>query len=781
MPQNAETSQSRIIPAVITGFVLILIAVSVSWLISTHQMNNLSQVIETSRIIARKMDIVASMTEMARTRARLTMQMVYTDDLFERDDINMTLSTKATEFAQLRQQLIGLGLNQQELKILDQQGEYIAKALTKQREAADLAISMEESDRELAAQIVIHEVYPDQNMIVDYFMTLLELQKAELDVIAEQSVNSLDRFKQFNLAAVALIFVAVIAVVIFMLSSIRRIENQLVHEKEKAQVTLRSIADGVITVNKTGEIDYLNQVALDYLEHIESQLVGCRIDSIFSKQAEPEEQKICDVIKRLLDGQGVIKEVNDVHFRLMNDSQRILSGNISPIVDIHHQVSGVVISFSDITKSHELLQKIKHQAAHDSLTGLYNRRAFEEKVKQMLDLYEGDVNHAFCIIDLDQFKIVNDSAGHGAGDELLRQLATVMKPVVRKTDLLARLGGDEFGAFLSDVTPNEAISIAEKMLEAIQSFGFYWQDNIFRVGASIGIVSVPAEVVDYEYLFRAADQACYVAKNEGRNRIHLMPLNAELLFKKVEESERLQYLTQTLENGQFHLYGQSIEPLSQRVEGRKHMEVLLRMKDKDDKVIAPMAFIPMAERYGLMADIDSWVLKQVCQHILQTPADDTIYAVNLSGQTLSSRDRMNDMVVTITEQQVPAGRLCLEVTETVAIANLEIASKYMSALREYGCYIALDDFGSGLSSFSYLSTLPLDYIKIDGVFVTSMMRDEASTVMVEAIHKIADKMGLFTIAEFVEDQDAVDCLKSIGIDMAQGFFFDNPSELISPK
>ncbi len=205
------------------------------------------------------------------------------------------------------------------------------------------------------------------------------------------------------------------------------------------------------------------------------------------------------------------------------------------------------------------------------------------------------------------------------------------------------------------------------------------------------------------------------------------------------------------------------------------------MKDKDGHIIAPMAFIPIAERYGLMADIDSWVLKRVCRQILENPDDEAIYAVNLSGQTLSSRDRMNDMLKFITDQQIPAGRLCLEITETLAIANLEIASKYMSALREYGCYIALDDFGSGLSSFSYLSNLPLDYIKIDGVFVKSMLQDEASTVMVEAIHKIADKMGLYTIAEFVEDQDAVDRLNKIGIDMAQGFFFDKPKELISPQ
>jgi diguanylate cyclase (GGDEF)-like protein len=764
----------------VTGFALISLAIVTFWLISAQQMKHVTGVLTESGRIAKKMDIVASMTDVARTRTRLTMQMIYTDDIFDRDDISILLNAKATEFAVFRQQLIELGVTRQEQYILDEQVVYIQYSLERQRLAADMALGDTQQDRDKAADIILNEVYPSQSVVVDYFMKMLKLQKAQLDGLAGGSLSRLKTNSSFNKLVLLLIFIGLLSIILFMLKNIRRIESQIVLEKEKAQVTLRSIGDGVITVNDKGEIEYLNQVALDFIDETSSHLVGRYVNEIFDKSFQNSQLLICDCIHHVLQDGGPLEETSDILFSLINKPSLTLKANVSPIVDVHHKVSGVVISFHDITESQALLKKIQHQASHDALTGLLNRRAFEEKVNQMLELFDSGNNHAFCILDLDQFKIVNDSAGHAAGDELLRQLAKVMQPVLRKSDLLSRLGGDEFGVFLSNVTSDEALKITEKLLTAVQSFGFYWEDNVYRVGVSIGMINVPGEIIDYEYLYQAADSACYIAKNEGRNQIHLMPIDGDILHKKAEESELLQYLTKTLKEQQFYLYGQNIQPISPRAEGRKHIEVLLRMKDKYGTIISPMAFIPLAERYGLMANIDIWVLGQVCQLINSTPLDDTVYAVNLSGQSLSSKEHMKEMLMTFLDYQIPPGRLCLEVTETVAIANLDSASNFMATLRDHGCSIALDDFGSGLSSFSYLKTLPLDYIKIDGVFVKSMDDDKSSSIMIEAIHNVGKKLGLFTIAEYVETESSVIALKEIGIDMAQGYYFDKPHELISP-
>ncbi len=766
--KSVKNTQSKILPVVAFGFALVFVAVFTFWFISAQQIKHVTAVLTQSGIIAKKMDIVASMTDVARSRSRLTMQMIFTDDIFDRDEISLLLDTKATEFALSRKELLDLGITEHERILFEKQAVYIRSSLKNQRLAADLAMGNQQ-DRKKAADIILNEVYPRQSIVVDYFMEMLNFQKAQLDSISEKSLSRLQTNSSFNRLVVLLIFVGLAGIILFMLKNIRRIENQIVLEKEKAQVTLRSIGDGVITVNNRAEIEYLNQVALDFIDETASHLVGRHVNELFVENRQKHQLLISDRIKHVLKGEGQLEESSEILFSLVNKPEQTLKANVSPIVDVHHKVSGVVISFHDITESQALLKKIQHQASHDALTGLLNRRAFEEKVIQMLDIYESGSNHTFCILDLDQFKIVNDSAGHAAGDELLRQLAKVMQPVLRKSDLLSRLGGDEFGVFLSNVTANEALNIVEKLLTAVQSFGFYWEDNVYRVGASIGMINVPGEIIDYEYLYQAADSACYTAKNEGRNQIHLMPIDGDILNKKAEESELLQYLTKTLKDQQFYLYGQIIQPISSRVEGRKHIEVLLRMKDEHGEIISPMAFIPLAERYGLMANIDIWVLEQVCNLINETPLDHTVYAVNLSGQSLSSKDHMKEMLVKFLNLKIPPGRLCLEVTETVAIANLDSASHFMETLREHGCYIALDDFGSGLSSFSYLKTLPLDYIKIDGVFVKSMDDDKSSSIMIEAIHNVGKKLGLFTIAEYVETESSVIALKEIGIDMAQGY------------
>ena len=749
-------------------------------MVSNRLLTDISDQILRSRDIAAKMDIVASMTEVARTRSRLTMEMVYTDDIFDRDEIGIKLNSKATEFSLLRQRLIDLGLDIDEEAILANQRSFIENALSNQRRAADLALSTQEQDRKRAAEIVIKEVYPQQGVIIDHFMQLLEMQKYQLDRIADETQKKIGVNKRIEFLLIVLLLGVSAAIIVFMLRSIKRIEGQLVIEKEKAQVTLGSIGDGVITINKDGQIKYLNQAAEEIVGKSTESLQDLSIFELFEPWTYDDTIPVSQILEDMLCGRHDAESFSGIRAKFRHQPDRVIKVSIAPIIDLQQAVSGVVISFHDITDSQALMDRIQFQATHDALTGLLNRRAYEEKVIQMLNLYNFETSHSFCIIDLDQFKIVNDSAGHAAGDQMLRQLAEVMKPILRRSDLLSRLGGDEFGLFLSNVSPTEAIKITEKLLNAIQAFGFYWDNNVFRVSASIGMVNITSDIIDYEYLYRAADSACYVAKSEGRNQIYLLPLDAEMLEKKSHESDLLQYLTMVLEHGKFHLYAQEIKPISDRVKRRQHAEILIRMIDKQGEIIPPMAFIPIAERYGLMAKIDLWVLSQVCEYILANSGDKTLYAVNLSGQSLSSKEVMREMLEMVTNLNIPKDRLCLEITETTAIANLEAASHFMSALREHGCLIALDDFGSGLSSFSYLKTLPLDYLKIDGVFISALNEDPSASIMIEAIHSVGSKLGLYTIAEYVEDSDTLEELKKIGIDLAQGFYFDRPKELITP-
>ena len=539
MPNKLTPGRSRILPVVIVAFALILLAMGASWLISAQQMKELSAVLAKSRATADKMDLVASMTETARARSRLTTQMLHTDDVFERDNIGMAMEHKAAEFAVLRQQLMEAGISPQERTILDRQSIYIRSSLPQQRQAAELAISGLEADRKRAAEIIFKTVYPEQGIVVDHFMQLLELQKTQLDGFTEQSLNKLRSNSGFNLGMIFFVLICALGIIIFIIRHVRRIEAQLVLEKEKAQVTLRSIGDGVITLSGTGKIEYLNQVALDLIGDSSGHLVGSSFEELFNKNFTDEKQLIWECIQKVLSTGRCLRGGSNMLFGLASNPALILKGNVSAIADIHHHISGVVISFHDITEPQTLLKKIQHQASYDALTTLLNRRAFEEKVKQMLGLYDRNSNHTFCILDLDHFKAVNDTAGHIAGDELLRQLARSMEQVLRKSDLLSRLGGDEFALFLSNINPNESIRLVEKLLSAVQQFELLWEDKRYRVGVSIGMVNLTAEFSDYESLYQMADAACYVAKGNGRNQIHLMPLGAEMMERKAQEIAQL--------------------------------------------------------------------------------------------------------------------------------------------------------------------------------------------------------------------------------------------------
>ena len=380
-------------------------------------------------------------------------------------------------------------------------------------------------------------------------------------------------------------------------------------------------------------------------------------------------------------------------------------------------------------------------------------------------------------MDLDRFKIVNDTMGHAAGDELLRQISKRIKSVLRKTDLFARIGGDEFALFLSNVGTSEASKISEKILNTVREYQFLWGDKAFRIGASIGLVDAPAQTSNYENLYHAADTACYMAKHEGRDRTHVVSYDDANVTEKREQTQWVSKINEALEDDRFTLYAQEIVPLTDNPELLPHKEVLIRMLSEEGDVIPPMAFIPPAERYNLMPKLDNWVIKNV---IRQVKSDDTntVYAVNLSGQSMADNKFTTEVLEIIDQSNINNERLCFEITETAAISNLENAREFLNNLQELGCYTALDDFGSGLSSFAYLRTMPINYLKIDGMFVRQIVEDRTSYVMVEAIHAIGRTMGLKTIAEFVENEDIKNELIKMGIDYAQGYHFGAPTPMI---
>jgi diguanylate cyclase (GGDEF)-like protein len=464
---------------------------------------------------------------------------------------------------------------------------------------------------------------------------------------------------------------------------------------------------------------------------------------------------------------------------MRHDGQPVaISDTAAPILDDGGQLSGVVMVFHDVGQARKLARQLSYQATHDPLTGLNNRREFESRLAELLtDAQEQDSQHAVCYIDLDQFKVVNDVCGHSAGDELLCQLASLLQVQVRGADILARLGGDEFGVLLTHCNIEQAVRVAENIRSAVGDFRFLYDDRSFEIGASIGVVAINQGSRSTSDLLSSADIACYAAKDDGRNRVHLYePSDAEVAERR-GEMNWVSVIRNTLDQERFYLLYQPIVPLAGSQSATpSHYEFLLRMRDPMGNEVLPMAFLPAAERYNLSADIDQWVVGMAIE--LLTTGDRVpelgTFLINLSGSSLC-----NPQFIAYLEHAMAAvpgigKRVCFEITEASAISNLRTVSEAIRQLRKLGCHFALDDFGSGLSSFGYLKSLDIDYVKIDGGFVKDMNNDPMDAAMVRAINEIAHIMGVQTIAEFVETREIYDRLCRLGVDFGQGHSIATP-------
>lgn len=431
---------------------------------------------------------------------------------------------------------------------------------------------------------------------------------------------------------------------------------------------------------------------------------------------------------------------------------------------------------------HMLAQKtIEHLAYHDILTGLFNRAEFEKRLQRALNLASSENQYALFYLDLDQFKIVNDTCGHIAGDELLKQITLLLKEPVRGSDTLARLGGDEFGVLLEHCTIGHAEEVATRMLQLIDEFRFSWQDKIFSIGVSIGLVMLDSDDLNPTEVMRAADMACYAAKDKGRGRVHIYHPNDTELIQRRGEMEWVEQINSALKSNQFVMHKQCIISLAGLAAGPS-CEFLVRLKGSDGKLIMPGAFIPAAERYDLMPKLDRWVLNAVFEHLKakftsREAKPDSIHFVNLSGATLGDESFLKFVREGLSRSNIPPQSICFEITETAAIANLSTALAFIKSVKGIGCKVALDDFGTGLSSFSYLKTFSADYLKIDGGFVRDMLSDPMDAAIVQAINNIGHVAGMKTIAEFVENTEIRTRLTEMGVDYAQGYGIHKPEAI----
>jgi diguanylate cyclase (GGDEF)-like protein/PAS domain S-box-containing protein len=557
----------------------------------------------------------------------------------------------------------------------------------------------------------------------------------------------------------------------------KKAETAVFQAKERAQVTLQSIGDAVITTDSEGRIDYMNPVAesLTGWESREAQahLIGEVLTVVDESSREASESP---VMRCLREGQvlGLAEHTVLVNRR---GQELAIQDSAAPIRDRAGNLIGAVMVFHDVSKERRLHRALHYQASHDALTGLINRREFENRLTAAVEnaRQEAGDRHALLYLDLDQFKLVNDTCGHPAGDQLLKQITAVLQSRVRSGDTLARLGGDEFGILLQSCSLDQALRIAESLRQAIRDYRFIWQDGMLEVGASIGIVEITRETPTVANVMSAADVACYSAKDLGRNRVQLY--KPDDVPERHREMHWVSKLTRACDESRFELFYQPIVPIGSTLHEREHFELMLRLRDESGTLVTPAEFIPAAERYNVMPSIDRWVVRQALDrlvHRIGSGVKPFTVAVNLSGTSLNDERFLEYLIAELSNDELAAGAMCFEITETAAIANLSNVVYFMRELKARGCHFALDDFGSGLSSFMYLKTLPVDYLKIDGQFVENVTRDRVDRSMVEAISQVGKTMGIQTIAERVESADVLAELGRLGIGYAQGFHIAEP-------
>jgi len=554
--------------------------------------------------------------------------------------------------------------------------------------------------------------------------------------------------------------------------------EELQHQKNFLQMTMESVVDGVITTNTSGYITSMNPVAELLTGWTFAEAQNKPFVQVMHALYKDSHKRIYAPIEDIENKSVLDEPISAILVQHGSNIETPVEYVSAPMLDADDNMAGIIIIIHDESEQRSLNRQLSFQTTHDALTGLINRYEFERRLQRVFAKTDEDVTpNTLCYLDLDQFKIINDTCGHNAGDELLKQVTTILKNQLREGDTLARLGGDEFGLLLEDCDIERAEFITAEILHAIGNYNFAWDEFNFTVNASVGIAAITHEYESSVELLSNADSACHLAKESGRNHLQVYTQEDNKLLTQQRDMHWISRINHALEENRFQLYIQEILPLQQKdTKFIRHGEILLRMINKEGEIVAPNSFLPAAERYNIIETIDEWVIEKTLDWLSKIK-DKMLISINVSGDSLSNKDFVNFVVTKIKSSKVNPELLCFEITETAAIRNMDTAIYFMTVLKKLGCTFALDDFGSGLSSFSYLTNLPVDYLKIDGAFVVDIDKDPMHYAMVKSINDVGHVMGIKTIAEFAASTRIIECLREIGIDHAQGYAVAKPVKL----
>ncbi|NNC64815.1 MAG: EAL domain-containing protein [Gammaproteobacteria bacterium] len=638
----------------------------------------------------------------------------------------------------------------------------------------------------LVGKAIVDLVRPAYRSVLrKHIAALQEEEAASADPLEVQLITGTDEGLWAELHSQAVVFEGQQALLTVAKDITHRksMEASLGRSKLQARITLESIGEAVVTTDTIGNIDYMNGTAEELTGAPRSIGIGKRLTDFIALVDEADRESLGDPVERCL---ATRKRVSLGRHALLlskrGDRECSIELTASPIRAPDGSVSGCVVIFHDVTELRGLARRMSYQASHDALTGLVNRAEFETRLESALQgVRAGDgVGHIVCYLDLDRFKAVNDTCGHLAGDNLLREIASLLREKVRDSDTVARLGGDEFGLLLIGCPLDKARQITEDICKAVSDYRFVWRDQIFDIGVSIGVVETGHDSGSSEMVLSAADSACYVSKQQGRGRVHVYSARDEMVARQRGEIQWLQRLQHALKENGFELFMQPIISVAGPVDSGPALELLLRMRDEAGALITPGQFLQAAERYQLMTSIDRWVVQATLTALasgsIRLP-DGRCCSINLSAQTLGDETFLEFVVEALDHSGVDPAKLCFEIPEAAVVGDIDHARRFINVLHGIGCRFGLDDFGSGIGSFSNLKQLAIDYLKIDGTYIRNIAQDSVNHAMVTAMIKLARSLDFRVVAEEVEDRESFEAVRHMGVDFVQGFIVERPQPL----